>query len=51
MADDERTRPTADQPLNAPRKRPLLGPALAVIGLIAVIAVIFLLITWAQQNS
>ena len=37
---DERPEPTADQPLNA-EPRPRLAPALAVLALIVVVAVVF----------
>jgi hypothetical protein len=47
---DERERPTTNQPLNAER-RPRLSPLLAVIGLLVVIAVIFLVITYLQQHT
>jgi hypothetical protein len=43
-------RPTTNQPLNAER-RPLLLPALAVVGLIVTIGVVFLLITWLRYNT
>jgi hypothetical protein len=42
--------PTTNQPLNA-RPRPRLTPLLAVIGLIVVVAIVFLLLTWIQQNT
>ena len=51
MTDEERRHPTIDQPLNAPAKRPLWQPILAVALLLVVVAVIFLLVTWVQQNS
>ncbi len=38
-------------PVNAPGKRPAVTPLLAVLGLIVLIAVVFLLITWVQQNT
>jgi hypothetical protein len=47
-ADDRR--PTTDQPLNAER-RPLLMPALVVVGLLVTIGLVFLLITWARYNT
>jgi hypothetical protein len=47
---NDRRRPTSNQPLNAER-RPLLIPALAVVGLIVTIGLVFLLITWARYNT
>lgn len=47
---DERRRPTTNQPLNA-KPRPRVSPILAVIGLVIVVAAIFLLLTWVQQNT
>jgi hypothetical protein len=48
--EDNRTRPTTNQPLNAePRPR---GPAiLAVIGLLALIALVFFALTWVSYRS
>lgn len=48
---DDRRHPTADEPLNAPRKRPLAGPILAVIALFVVIAGVFVLISYLAQNA
>ena len=45
-----RRKPTTDQPLNA-EKRPRITPILGVVALVAVIAAIFLLLTWVQQNK
>lgn len=47
---DDRDRPTTNQPLHGPR-RPRFTPYLAVLALLVVIAVIFLVYTWLQQNS
>lgn len=47
---DEHRHPTTDQPLNA-EPRPRWSPILAVVALVVVVAVIFLLITWVQQNT
>ena len=47
---DEREHPTPDQPLNA-EPRPRLSPLLAVVGLLVVIAVIFLAITYVQHRT
>jgi hypothetical protein len=48
--EDNRARPTTHQPLNAePRPR---GPAiLAVIGLLALIALVFFALTWVSYRS
>lgn len=43
-------RPTTNKPLHGPR-RPRFMPYLAVLGLLVVVAVIFLALTWAQQNT
>ena len=51
MTDDERTHASIDQPLNAPAKRPLWRPILAVAALVVVVAAVFLLLTYVQQNS
>jgi hypothetical protein len=32
-------------------RRPVVGPLLGVIGVIVLIAVVFLLITWLQHNT
>jgi hypothetical protein len=45
-----RRQPTTDQPLNA-EKRPRFSPILAVVALVVVVAVIFLVLTWVQQNT
>jgi hypothetical protein len=47
---DKDKMPTTNQPLNG-EPRPRLTPLLAVIGLIVVVAVVFLLLTWIQQNT
>lgn len=48
---DEHPRPTTNEPLNAPGRRPLLPAVLAVVGLVVVVAIVFLLLTWVQQNT
>lgn len=48
---DEHRRPTTNEPLNAPGRRPLLPALLAVAGLVVVVAIVFLLLTWVQQNT
>lgn len=50
MTDDERERPTTNQPLNAPR-RPMGGPLLGLIALLGIIVAIFLLITFLRYNT
>lgn len=46
----DRRRPSTDQPLNAePRRNGT--PALAVLGLIVGLAVLFLLITWVRYTT
>ncbi len=50
MADQERERPTTNQPLHGPRRR--LAPALlAVLGLVVAIVVVLLVITWARYST
>ncbi|MCD4536465.1 hypothetical protein LRP67_20420 [Nocardioides sp. cx-169] len=48
---DERRKPTAEHPLNAPEPRKKFPAALAVLALIAVVAAIFALITYLQQRT
>jgi hypothetical protein len=48
---DDRERPTTNQPLNAPGPRPKVTPVLAVIGLVLVIAAIFLVISLLRYNT
>ena len=48
---DERERPTTDQPLNAPGPRPKVTPILAVVGLIALIGLIFVVISLLRYNT
>jgi hypothetical protein len=48
---DDRERPTTNQPLNAPGPRPKVTPVLAVIGLIALIAAIFVVISLLRYNT
>ncbi len=49
--DDDRERPTTNQPLNAPGPRPKVTPLLAVVGLLAVIALIFVVISLLRYNT
>jgi hypothetical protein len=53
MSDDrdhrEEELPTTNQPLHG-EPRPRWWPLLAVLGLVVVIAVIVLFLTWVQQN-
>jgi hypothetical protein len=49
MADHDEL-PTTNQPLHG-KPRPRVVPILAVIGLIVVIAVVFLVLTLVQQNT
>ncbi len=50
MAEQERERPTTNQPLHGPRRR--LAPALlAVLGLVVAIVVVLLVITWARYST
>lgn len=45
MASPEYERgPSPEQPLNAPGKRPTVGPALTVLGILALVALVFLII-------
>ena len=48
---DDRERPTTNQPLNAPGPRPKVTPILAVVGLVVLIAAIFLVISLLRYNS
>ena len=48
---DERERPTTNQPLNAPGPRPKVTPILAVIGLVLLIAAIFVVISLLRYNT
>lgn len=48
--DDDRERPTTNQPLHGER-RPLAGPLLAVLVLIALIAGIFLLVNYLRYST
>ena len=50
MAEQERERPTTNQPVHGPRRR--LAPALlAVLGLVVAIVVVLLVITWARYST
>ena len=49
--DDDRERPTTNQPLNAPGPRPKVTPILAVLGLLAAIALIFIVISLLRYNT
>ena len=48
---DDRERPTTDQPLNAPGPRPKVTPILAVIGLVLLIAAIFVVVSLLRYNT
>lgn len=48
---DDRERPTTNQPLNAPGPRPKVTPILAVIGLVLLIAAIFVVISLLRYNT
>jgi hypothetical protein len=48
---DDRERPTTDQPLHAPGPRPKVTPILAAIGLILLIAAIFVVISLLRYNT
>jgi hypothetical protein len=48
---DERERPTTNQPLNAPGPRPTVAPLLAVLGVVVVVALLFIVITVLRYNT
>ena len=48
---DDRERPTTNQPLNAPGPRPKVTPILAVVGLVLLIAAIFVVISLLRYNT
>lgn len=48
---EDRDRPETNRPLNAPERRPTVKPLLGVVGLIAVIALIFAVLTLVQHNT
>jgi hypothetical protein len=48
---DEREHPTPDQPPNAPGPRPKVTPILAVLGLFAVIVLVFIAITLLRYHT
>ena len=48
---DDRDFPTTNQPLNAPGPRPKVTPILAVIGLVLLIAAIFVVISLLRYNT
>lgn len=48
---DDRERPTTNQPLNAPGPRPQVTPILAVVGVILLIAAIFVVISLLRYNT
>ena len=48
---DDRERPTTNQPLNAPGPRPKVTPILAVLGLVLLIAAIFVVISLLRYNT
>jgi hypothetical protein len=50
MNDNRDDVPRTDQPLHGPRKS-ALPPALIVLGIIVLVIVIFLLLTWVQHNT
>jgi hypothetical protein len=47
---DDREHPTTEQPLHG-EPRPRISPILAVIGLVVVLAIIFLLLTYVQKHT
>jgi hypothetical protein len=49
--DEERRQPTTNQPLNADRPRPAFGAALAVIGVLALIALVFFVVNWLRYST
>lgn len=51
QAMDDRERPTTNQPLNAPGPRPRVLPLLAVLGVVIVVALVFLVITLLRYNT
>jgi hypothetical protein len=55
MADDDlttdrRSRPTTNHPLHGP-SRPLAKPVVAVLGLVVVVALVFVAITWLRYTT
>ena len=50
MSDDDNERATTNKPIHGAR-RPVVTPALAVIGLIALIAAIFAVVTWLRYTT
>jgi hypothetical protein len=48
---DDRELPTTNQPLNAPGPRPKVTPILAVLGLLLLIAAIFVVISLLRYNT
>ena len=48
--EEHREHPTADKPLNGPR-RPTVTPVLAVLGLVVVVAVVVMVLTWLRYNT
>jgi hypothetical protein len=49
--DDDRERPTTNQPLNAPGPRPKVTPLLAVLGVLVVVALLFAAVTLLRYNT
>ena len=43
--------PRADQPYNAPERRPLWRPLFAVIAIFVAIALVFAVVTWVGYNT
>ena len=50
MTEQEPDRPTTNHPLHGER-RPLATPIMAVVGLLVLIVVIVLLLTWLRYNA
>lgn len=50
MDDEKPDLPTTNQPLNGPR-RPTLTPVLGVIGVIVLVAVLVLVLTWTRYHT
>lgn len=48
--DDEKRRPTVDQPLHGPR-RPALPPLIGVVAVLLLVLAVFALITWLRYNT
>jgi uncharacterized membrane protein len=50
MTNNEPERPTPAEP-RIGGKRPLVRPILAVVGLVVLVVVLYLVLTWVQQNT